>query len=93
MSQLLEIKVPDIGDYKDVPVIEVHVKPGDKVIAYATYGAFAEEVKLEASRLMPLPDGMDFASGAAFLLTYGTSDHALRDRAPLVRAQKLRLGN
>ena len=31
MSQLLEIKVPDIGDYKDVPVIEVHVKPGDKV--------------------------------------------------------------
>lgn len=31
MSQVLEIKVPDIGDYKDVPVIEVHVKPGDKV--------------------------------------------------------------
>ena len=31
MSQLLEIKVPDIGDYKDVPVIEVHVKPGDTV--------------------------------------------------------------
>ncbi len=31
MSQLLEIKVPDIGDYKDVPVIEVHVKPGDRV--------------------------------------------------------------
>jgi len=31
MSQVLEIKVPDIGDYKDVPVIEVHVKPGDQV--------------------------------------------------------------
>ena len=31
MSQLLEIKVPDIGDYQDVPVIEVHVKPGDRV--------------------------------------------------------------
>ena len=31
MSQLIEIKVPDIGDYKDVPVIEVHVKPGDTV--------------------------------------------------------------
>lgn len=31
MSQLLEIKVPDIGDYQDVPVIEVHIKSGDRV--------------------------------------------------------------
>ena len=31
MSQTIEIKVPDIGDYKDVPVIEVLVKAGDKV--------------------------------------------------------------
>ena len=31
MSQLIEIKVPDIGDYKDVPVIEVLVKPGDQI--------------------------------------------------------------
>lgn len=33
MSQLVEIKVPDIGDYKDVPVIEVHVHPGDQIEA------------------------------------------------------------
>ncbi len=33
MSQVVEIKVPDIGDYKDVPVIEVHVKAGDSVNA------------------------------------------------------------
>ena len=31
MSQTIEIKVPDIGDYKDVPVIEVLVKAGDQV--------------------------------------------------------------
>ncbi|MFM1806287.1 MAG: dihydrolipoyllysine-residue acetyltransferase [Pseudomonadota bacterium] len=31
MTQVIEIKVPDIGDYKDVPVIEIHVKPGDRV--------------------------------------------------------------
>jgi pyruvate dehydrogenase E2 component (dihydrolipoamide acetyltransferase) len=31
MSQTIEIKVPDIGDYKDVPVIEVLVKAGDKI--------------------------------------------------------------
>ncbi|MCK4153739.1 dihydrolipoyllysine-residue acetyltransferase [Ralstonia pseudosolanacearum] len=33
MSQVVEIKVPDIGDYKDVPVIELHVKAGDTVSA------------------------------------------------------------
>ena len=33
MSETIEVKVPDIGDYKDVPVIEVFVKPGDEVKA------------------------------------------------------------
>ena len=31
MSNLIDIKVPDIGDFKEVPVIEVFVKPGDHV--------------------------------------------------------------
>ncbi|MEN3112823.1 dihydrolipoyl dehydrogenase [Uliginosibacterium paludis] len=31
MSQLIEVKVPDIGDFKDVPVIELFVKPGDTI--------------------------------------------------------------
>ncbi len=31
MSQIIEVKVPDIGDFKDVPVIEVLVKPGDSI--------------------------------------------------------------
>ena len=31
MSKLIEVKVPDIGDFKDIPVIEVLVKPGDSV--------------------------------------------------------------
>ncbi|HEX8988708.1 MAG TPA: dihydrolipoyl dehydrogenase [Rhodocyclaceae bacterium] len=33
MSSPVEVKVPDIGDFKDIPVIEVHVKPGDTVSA------------------------------------------------------------
>src|SRR5947207_11200911 len=53
-------------------------KAGDRVIAFTTYGAFAEEVKTEATRLLPLPPKMSFEEGAAFLLTYATSDHALR---------------
>ncbi|MBL8486445.1 MAG: dihydrolipoyl dehydrogenase, partial [Rhodocyclaceae bacterium] len=33
MVSSIEVKVPDIGDFKDVPVIEIHVKPGDAVKA------------------------------------------------------------
>ncbi len=64
-------------------------RPGDKVMAFTTYGAFAEEVRTEAARLVALPDGMDFVSAAAFLLTYGTSDHALRDRGGLKAGETL----
>ena len=31
MTQMIEIKVPDIGDYKEIPIIELHVKVGDQV--------------------------------------------------------------
>lgn len=64
-------------------------KPGDRVLACTTFGAFAEEVKVEALRLLPIPQGMDFNAAAAFLLTYGTSDHALRDRAQLKAGETL----
>jgi NADPH2:quinone reductase len=64
-------------------------RPGDKVIAFTTYGAFAEEVKTDAARLVPLPEKMDFVTGAAFLLTYATTDHALRDRAALAAGETL----
>src|SRR5436190_30578 len=77
------------GVVKEVGPDVKNVKPGDKVIAFTTYGAFAEEVKTEAHRLIPLPSRMDFSTGAAFLLTYGTSDHALRDRASLKAGETL----
>jgi NADPH2:quinone reductase len=64
-------------------------KPGDRVIAFTPYGAFAEEVKVEAARMVPIPEGMDFNSAAAFLMTYGTSDHALRDRGALKAGETL----
>jgi NADPH2:quinone reductase len=77
------------GVVKEVGAGVSAFKPGDKVIAFTTYGAFAEEVKTDAARLLPLPPGMDFVAGAAFLLTYGTSDHALRDRAALRAGETL----
>jgi NADPH2:quinone reductase len=64
-------------------------RAGDKVMAFTTYGAFAEEVKVEAGRLLPIPTGMNFIEAAAFVLTYGTTDHALRDRAALAAGETL----
>ncbi|HTM61493.1 MAG TPA: NADPH:quinone oxidoreductase family protein [Burkholderiales bacterium] len=77
------------GVVKEVGVGVGNVRPGDRVIAFTTYGAFAEEVKTEAVRLLPLPEKMDFVTGAAFLLTYATSDHALRDRGALKSGETL----
>ena len=64
-------------------------KPGDRVIATSTWGGFAQEMAVEAERLTRMPDGMDFVSGSAFLLTYGTSYHALKDRAQLKAGETL----
>jgi NADPH:quinone reductase len=65
------------------------VKPGDRVMAFTLYGGFAEEVKTDARRLLPQPAGMDDETAAAFVLAYGTSDHALRDRGRLQRGETL----
>jgi NADPH2:quinone reductase len=64
-------------------------KPGDAVLAFTTYGGFAEEVKTDGARLLPIPPGMSFTSAAAFGLTYATSDHALRDRGELKAGETL----
>src|SRR5215831_1190165 len=69
------------GIVKDVGEGVSGVKRGDAVIAITPYGAFAEEVKVDAARMTSMPVGMDYQSAAAFLFTYATSNHALRDRA------------
>ena len=60
-----------------------HVKVGDKVIAFVAQGAFAEQAVAPAAAVMPMPPGMDFDTAAAITLTYGTSHHAVVDRAQL----------
>jgi len=77
------------GVVKSVGSDVSHVKPGDRVMAIVGYGAFAEEVKTEARRALPLPAGMDFESAAAFGLTYATSEHALVDRGALQAGETL----
>lgn len=65
------------------------VAPGHRVMAFTTYGAFADEVKVDARLALPIPDGMTFETAAAFGLTYATSDFALRDRAELTPSETL----
>jgi len=52
------------------------VRAGDRVMAFTTYGAFAEEVKTEATRLVPMPKAMDFVTGAAITVDGGYSIQA-----------------
>jgi NADPH:quinone reductase len=77
------------GVIKAVGENVTHVAPGDEVFAFTVYGGFAQEVKTDAKRLLPIPAGMTFPTAAAFGLTYATSDHALRDRGELEAGETL----
>jgi NADPH2:quinone reductase len=61
----------------------INAKVGDKVIAFIGQGAFAQQVLVPANAIIPMPPGMDFDTAAAITLTYGTSHHAVVDRAQL----------
>ena len=56
-------------------------------MAFTTFGAFAEEVKAEAGRVLPIPAGMDFATASSLLLTYGTMVHGLQDRGAVQQGE------
>ncbi|GAB3504415.1 NADPH:quinone oxidoreductase family protein [Spirosoma knui] len=60
-----------------------HVKPGDRVFAFGSHGGLAEELVTDAQVVVPIPDQMDFVTGASTMYAYGTSYHALKDRGQL----------
>ncbi|MGH1357757.1 MAG: NADPH:quinone oxidoreductase family protein [Burkholderiaceae bacterium] len=66
-----------------------HLKVGDHAIGSTGHGAFAERVLVAAKRVIPIPKGIGFDAAAAFTLTYGTSWHALADRAELKKGETL----
>ena len=59
------------------------VTEGQRVIVATMLGAFAEKVPAHFSQIVPMPDSMSFEEGAALTTIYGTSYHALKDRAKL----------
>lgn len=66
-----------------------HLKPGDRVFSLTGWGGFAENVLGEATKTLPMPDGMDFVTAASVMYTYGTSYHALKQRAALQPGETL----
>ena len=60
-----------------------YLKVGQRVLGNTGWGGMAEEMALEASRLIPIPDSMPFDTAAAFIMTYGTSYYGLKDRGHL----------
>lgn len=65
------------------------LKVGDRVAAMTGWGALQERVVVHAARCVKLPDGVPFEDAAALLMTYGTSWHALKQRAALRAGETL----
>ncbi len=62
---------------------------GDRVMAYTVWGACREEVCVAADQIVSLPEKVDFAAAAGLTVTYGTTIHALADRAKLAPGETL----
>ena len=65
---------------------------GDKVVGVTAYGAYAQEVLVDATNVIPLPRSIsdeDLELAGSFVLTYGTSLHALKDRAQVQAGETL----
>ncbi len=66
-----------------------NLKPGMRVMGLTGYGSFAEEMVIGESRVIPVPDGMKDETAAAFSMVYGTSYHALKQRANIQPGETL----
>jgi NADPH2:quinone reductase len=62
---------------------------GKRVLASSGHGGYAEELIVDAASVAAIPEAMDFATAAAFPITYGTSYHALKDRGQLRSSETL----
>jgi NADPH2:quinone reductase len=65
------------------------LKLGDRVLASTGWGGYVQEIAIKEEQATPIPDEMDFVTASAFLMTYGTSQHALKDRAKLQPGETL----
>jgi len=66
-----------------------HIKKGDHVFALTGWGGLAEYVAADGHKCLPMPEHMDFITGATTMYTCGTSLHALKQRGKLQKDEKL----
>mmetsp|Transcript_27806 Transcript_27806/g.51851 ORF Transcript_27806/g.51851 Transcript_27806/m.51851 type:complete len:331 (-) Transcript_27806:4305-5297(-) len=62
---------------------------GDRVIAMPGFGGFVTQICVPAGACLKMPDDMPFEEAACFVFTYGTSHHALKDRAEIKAGETL----
>lgn len=62
---------------------------GDRVVATVPWGGYAEQVVADEPSVITLPDALDFDTGAALVIAYATTLHALVDRAKLQPGETL----
>lgn len=77
------------GIVKEVGEGVSHLKAGDEVVALLPYGGFAEMVIAPTNMVFPKPPMLDFKLASSFTMAYGTSYHALKDRAKLKEGETL----
>ena len=66
-----------------------NIKVGDRVMGNGGSGGMAEELVIDAARLQLIPGDMPFDEASAFIMTYGTSSYALKERAHLKPGESL----
>lgn len=64
-------------------------KVGDEVVVIVPHGGFAEKITVKAKTCIPKPPGMNMVQAASFLMAYGTTYYALKDRARLKEGETL----
>lgn len=77
------------GVIKEIGADVKHFQVGDNVFAMPGWGGFAEELVVSANRAFKMPPNMDYQVAASLMYTYGTSYHALKDRAELKAGETL----
>ncbi|GAA4278986.1 NADPH:quinone oxidoreductase family protein [Aquimarina mytili] len=77
------------GVVKEVGTEISHLKPGDEVFGFVMHGGYAEEVIVPGNACFKKPPMMNFPVAASFMMAYGTSYHALKDRGKLKEGETL----
>jgi NADPH2:quinone reductase len=78
-----------VGTVVEVGDAVKQVRVGQRVIALPAWGAFAEELTVDEARVLPVPDAISDEVAAGLVLTYGTSHHALVQRAAMAPGETL----